>query len=92
MNISQLLQGLLGAFRANAGPELLALITSFNNSLAANPTQINVVAQSSKFVVGVLAIIPGLEQSELLALAGVINTEAAKLLTPVAVATPAAAK
>jgi hypothetical protein len=87
MNISQLVQSLLEVARSGAGPKLLVLITEFTNSIAANPTQLNVVAQVAQFEVGALAILPGLAQSELAALASIINAEATKLLTPVAVAT-----
>jgi hypothetical protein len=84
-SISGLLTQLVAVARATDGVKLLGLITNFTNSVAANPTELNFLAQSAAFQMGALAVLPGLEQAELVGLAGVVNTEAQGMLTPVAV-------
>lgn len=77
---SALVATLVAVAKADAAKTLLPLIADFTNSVAANPTQLNIVAQAAKFQVGLLTIVPGLEQAELVALATAINTEAQLLL------------
>jgi hypothetical protein len=89
--VSAALKSLLAVAKADAAASVLPLIVSFTNSIAANPTAVNVVAQAAKFQVSILAVLPTLEQSELAAIAGIINTEATTLLAPPALPPAAAA-
>jgi hypothetical protein len=90
--VSAALKSLLAVAKAEAATSVLPLIVSFTNSIAAQPTAVNTVAQLAKFQVGVLAVLPNLEQTELAAIAQIINTEASALLAPAPVVAPAAAK
>jgi hypothetical protein len=81
-SISSILSGIVAVARSTDGAKLLALIENATNSLAANPTEINFVVQEAAFVQGAVALLPGLEQAELVALAGIVNTDAQALLTP----------
>lgn len=87
LSISAVAQSILAIAKADAAKTILPLIVTFTNSIATNPSAVNVAAQVAAFQFGAVAALPGLAQAELVALAGLVNAEAQALLAPV----PAAA-
>ncbi len=86
-SISALASNLIAGAKADAEKNILPLINTLTSSIAANPSTVNVVAQAAAFQVGVLAALPGLEQAELVALAGAVDSAAKALLAPSTAAT-----
>jgi hypothetical protein len=86
---SAILQALITVAKTDAQKLVLPLLANFLNSIATNPTEINIIAQLASFEAGLLAVLPTIEQDELKELSSILQTEATSLLN--ASSTPAKA-
>lgn len=82
MNPKAILTELLTLVKTDAAKDVLPLLSTFLTSIAANPSQVNFVAQLAKFEVDFLAVLPSIGQDVVKDLIGLINTEAQALLAP----------
>jgi hypothetical protein len=93
VNIAQILSQLIAIAKTDLNKELLPVIATFFNSIATNPTQINIAAALAKAEVDLLAALPSIGQDVLKQLAALVNTQMQTLLaTPVAPAVVIPAK
>jgi hypothetical protein len=89
---SGILQTLIAVAKGDAAKLVLPLLANFLNSIATNPTEINIIAQLASFEAGLLAVLPQIGQDEIKALAAQIQAEATSLLTASASTTAVPAK
>lgn len=86
MNLSAIFSSLVAIAKADAAKAILPSLAAFFNSIATNPTEINIVAQLAQLQVSVMAALPGIAQDELKAIASLLSAEATALLAPKATA------
>lgn len=75
MNLGALLQQILTAVKNDALKTALPIINNFFQSVSANPSQSNIVAQLAALQVNLLAAIPNLEESVAKDVATIMQTE-----------------
>jgi hypothetical protein len=78
---SSILATLIAVAKGDAAKLVLPLLANFLNSIATNPTELNIVAQLAAFEAGLLTVLPQIGQDEIKALAAQIQAEATSLLT-----------
>jgi hypothetical protein len=83
VNIAQILSQLIAIAKTDLNKQLLPVIATFFNSIATNPTAINITAALAKAEVDLLAALPSIGQDVLSQLAGLVNAQAQTLLTTV---------
>ena len=82
MKISEVLNTMVTVAKDDVAQKLAPALATFFTSLAANPSQINMVAALAQLQVSAIAVLPTIEQDEFKALAGIFNAQAAALLAP----------
>ena len=90
LSISQIASQLIGIAKADVAQDILPAAATFFNSLAANPSKLNLAVQVAVLEGAVLQALPKIETDELKALATVLTTEASAALSASA-STPATA-
>jgi hypothetical protein len=88
MNIAAILQQLIAIAKMDAAKTALPAIAAFFNSIASNPTAINVTVQLAELQVALIASLPTIEQDILKQIASVISTEAQTIATAATLAAP----
>jgi len=94
MSPSQLFQELLAMTKNNLITGAIPPILTFLGNVRSNPNPLNVVAQADLLRAGLVAALPNLEQSEIVAIDTIFSNELQAVLTAAQTtsAAPAAAK
>jgi len=84
LSISGLIAPLISLAKQDTAKLIVPLVVTFLQNIAANPNELNILAQLGKLEADVLAALPTIEQDELKALATLLSTEAQALLSSTA--------
>jgi len=81
MNLGNILTQMIDTAKADVNKAALPMLANFFQSIAANPTALNITAQLAKLQVDLLATLPGIQQDVMAQMAALLNQEAQALLS-----------